>query len=74
MGLSSRSGGYCLLFIVCRIDDSFLSNQSFPEFYGDLILFPICGVARFFTTAAALETGSSFEGMVPPGSNLCLPG
>jgi formate hydrogenlyase subunit 4 len=33
-------------------------------FVGDLILFAyLFGLARFFTTAAALDTGSSFEGM-----------
>jgi len=33
-------------------------------FTGDLILFAyLFGLARFFTTAAALDTGSSFEGM-----------
>lgn len=33
-------------------------------FSGDLILFAyLFGLARFFTTAAALDTGSSFEGM-----------
>jgi len=33
-------------------------------FTGDLILFAyLLGLARFFTTAAALDTGSSFEGM-----------
>lgn len=34
------------------------------RFSGDLILFAyLFGLARFFTTAAALDTGSSFEGM-----------
>jgi formate hydrogenlyase subunit 4 len=34
------------------------------EFTGDLVLFAyLLGLARFFTTAAALDTGSSFEGM-----------
>jgi formate hydrogenlyase subunit 4 len=34
------------------------------EFTGDLILFAyLFGMARFFTTAAALDTGSAFEGM-----------
>jgi formate hydrogenlyase subunit 4 len=34
------------------------------RFAGDLILFAyLFGLARFFTTAAALDTGSSFEGM-----------
>ena len=34
------------------------------HFTGDLILFVyLFGLARFFTTAAALDTGSSFEGM-----------
>jgi formate hydrogenlyase subunit 4 len=33
-------------------------------FMGDLILFAyLLGLARFFTTSAALDTGSSFEGM-----------
>lgn len=33
-------------------------------FMGDLILFAyLMGLARFFTTAAALDTGSAFEGM-----------
>jgi formate hydrogenlyase subunit 4 len=33
-------------------------------FTGDLVLFAyLFGVARFFTTSAALDTGSSFEGM-----------
>jgi formate hydrogenlyase subunit 4 len=33
-------------------------------FAGDLVLFAyLFGLARFFTTAAALDTGSSFEGM-----------
>jgi len=35
-----------------------------PAFPGDLVLFAyLFGLARFFTTAAALDTGSSFEGM-----------
>jgi formate hydrogenlyase subunit 4 len=39
----------------------FASPISFP---GDLILFAyLFGLARFFTTAAALDTGSAFEGM-----------
>ena len=34
------------------------------SFTGDLILFAyLLGVARFFTTSAALDTGSAFEGM-----------
>jgi formate hydrogenlyase subunit 4 len=34
------------------------------RFSGDLVLFAyLFGLARFFTTAAALDTGSSFEGM-----------
>src|SRR5436190_18159468 len=34
------------------------------QFAGDAILFAyLFGLARFFTTAAALDTGSSFEGM-----------
>lgn len=34
------------------------------RFTGDLVLFAyLFGLARFFTTAAALDTGSSFEGM-----------
>jgi formate hydrogenlyase subunit 4 len=34
------------------------------QFAGDLVLFAyLFGLARFFTTAAALDTGSSFEGM-----------
>jgi len=34
------------------------------RFVGDLVLFAyLFGLARFFTTAAALDTGSSFEGM-----------
>jgi formate hydrogenlyase subunit 4 len=34
------------------------------SFVGDLILFAyLFGLARFFTTAAALDTGSAFEGM-----------
>jgi formate hydrogenlyase subunit 4 len=34
------------------------------SFEGDLILFVyLFGLARFFTAAAALDTGSSFEGM-----------
>jgi formate hydrogenlyase subunit 4 len=34
------------------------------RFAGDLVLFAyLFGLARFFTTAAALDTGSSFEGM-----------
>lgn len=40
---------------------------SFPaplRFEGDLVLFAyLFGLARFFTTAAALDTGSAFEGM-----------
>jgi formate hydrogenlyase subunit 4 len=42
-----------------------LGNHPPPiSFDGDLILFAyLLGLARFFTTAAALDTGSSFEGM-----------
>jgi formate hydrogenlyase subunit 4 len=39
-------------------------NAPVPPFSGDLVLFAyLFGLARFFTTAAALDTGSSFEGM-----------
>ena len=40
-------------------------NHSAPiSFTGDMILFAyLFGLARFFTTIAALDTGSSFEGM-----------
>lgn len=42
-----------------------LSGFNAPvSFAGDLILFAyLFGLARFFTTAAALDTGSAFEGM-----------
>jgi formate hydrogenlyase subunit 4 len=42
-----------------------LGNHAAPvSFSGDLILFAyLFGLARFFTTIAALDTGSSFEGM-----------
>ena len=42
-----------------------LGNHGAPvSFAGDMILFAyLFGLARFFTTAAALDTGSSFEGM-----------
>lgn len=42
-----------------------LGNHSAPiSFTGDMILFAyLFGLSRFFTTAAALDTGSSFEGM-----------
>lgn len=42
-----------------------LGRHSAPvSFSGDLILFAyLFGLARFFTTIAALDTGSSFEGM-----------
>lgn len=42
-----------------------LGHHSAPiAFNGDLILFAyLFGLARFFTTVAALDTGSSFEGM-----------
>ncbi|AJY70485.1 respiratory chain complex I subunit 1 family protein [Geobacter sulfurreducens] len=42
-----------------------LGNHPAPvSFAGDMILFAyLFGLARFFTTAAALDTGSSFEGM-----------
>ncbi|MBI1921257.1 MAG: NADH-quinone oxidoreductase subunit H [Geobacter sp.] len=42
-----------------------LGNHSAPfSFAGDMILFAyLFGLARFFTVAAALDTGSSFEGM-----------
>ncbi len=40
------------------------SAPALISFPGDLIMFAyLFGVARFFTVAAALETGSSFEGM-----------
>ncbi len=39
-------------------------HQAPISFSGDLILFAyLFGLARFFTTVAALDTGSSFEGM-----------
>ncbi len=45
----------------------FIPMGPFPAplaFTGDLILFAyLLGLARFFTTAAALDTGSAFEGM-----------
>jgi len=38
--------------------------ESPVHFVGDLVLFAyLFGLGRFFTTAAALDTGSSFEGM-----------
>lgn len=42
-----------------------LGNHPAPfSFNGDMILFAyLLGLARFFTVAAALDTGSSFEGM-----------
>src|SRR6266581_2382441 len=42
-----------------------LGNHPSPiSFAGDMILFAyLFGLARFFTMAAALDTGSSFEGM-----------
>ncbi|AAR34070.1 NADH-quinone oxidoreductase subunit H [Geobacter sulfurreducens] len=42
-----------------------LGNHPAPvSFAGDMILFAyLFGLARFFTTVAALDTGSSFEGM-----------
>jgi formate hydrogenlyase subunit 4 len=42
-----------------------LANSSAPiSFTGDLILFAyLLGLGRFFTASAALDTGSSFEGM-----------
>jgi formate hydrogenlyase subunit 4 len=42
-----------------------LSDSTAPvHFNGDLILFAyLLGLGRFFTTAAALDTGSAFEGM-----------
>lgn len=42
-----------------------LGNHASPvSFTGDMILFAyLFGLARFFTMAAALDTGSSFEGM-----------
>ncbi|WP_298433148.1 NADH-quinone oxidoreductase subunit H [Geobacter sp.] len=42
-----------------------LGNHASPvSFAGDMILFAyLFGLARFFTTIAALDTGSSFEGM-----------
>lgn len=42
-----------------------LGNHAAPiSFAGDLILFAyLMGLTRFFTTAAALDTGSPFEGM-----------
>ncbi|WP_428941019.1 respiratory chain complex I subunit 1 family protein [Fontivita pretiosa] len=42
-----------------------LGASSAPvSFSGDLVLFAyLFGLARFFTTAAAMDTGSSFEGM-----------
>ncbi len=52
----------CLLFAGLMIP--FYRINPSLSFYGDLILFAyLLGLARFFTTAAALETGSSFEGM-----------
>jgi formate hydrogenlyase subunit 4 len=42
-----------------------LGNHNSPvSFTGDMLLFAyLLGLTRFFTTAAALDTGSSFEGM-----------
>ncbi len=40
------------------------SHPAIISFSGDMILFAyLFGLARFFTTSAALDTGSSFEGM-----------
>src|SRR5947207_11979661 len=40
------------------------SQAAIPSFPGDLILLVyLLGLARFFTAAAALDTGSAFEGM-----------
>jgi formate hydrogenlyase subunit 4 len=49
----------CALFIL-----PFGGRPSFLSFDGDLILLVyLLGLARFFTVLAALDTGSSFEGM-----------
>ncbi|MBI5815184.1 MAG: NADH-quinone oxidoreductase subunit H [Nitrospinae bacterium] len=52
----------------CMVTASFLvpfgGNPAALAFEGDIILFAyIMGLARFFTVAAALDTGSAFEGM-----------
>jgi len=42
----------------------FGASPAIIAFQGDLVLFAyLFGLARFFTTSAALDTGSSFEGM-----------
>ena len=42
----------------------FAGEKSLVSFPGDLVLFAgLLGLARFFTVLAALDTGSSFEGM-----------
>ena len=42
----------------------FGASPALIAFQGDLVLFAyLFGLARFFTTSAALDTGSSFEGM-----------
>ncbi len=53
-----------------------LGHASAPlSFAGDLILLAyLLGLGRFFTMAAALDTGSAFEGMGSARGLVCLPG
>ena len=55
VGLATTLGALCLVP---------LGGQSLVHFEGDLVLFAyLLGLGRFFTILAALDTGSSFEGM-----------
>src|SRR5258708_3314923 len=46
------------------LDDGQLLSAAPISFKGDMILFAyLLGLSRFFTTSAALDTGSPFEGM-----------
>lgn len=50
--------------IIAAMFIPFAGHSSLMSFDGDIVLFIyLLGVARFFTVLAALDTGSSFEGM-----------
>jgi len=54
----------CAVLVVAALLLPFGGQPSPLNFSGDIILFVyLCGTSRFFTVMAALDTGSSFEGM-----------
>lgn len=64
LGFPGRAGRRSGRSVARLPADSFWGAAGAGQFRGDLILFVyLFGLSRFFTATAALDTGSSFEGM-----------